>query len=521
MKDLRGLKTVTRGRYGLAGLFITVVLLAPFAFTYPLFGQEVRGTLSLGDALRLARQNNPTFLQTANDESAADWAFKESLGAFLPSLDANMNGQYLAPGSPSFGIFNSADLGLDVTDYYFSGYSLNLSYSLSGNSFFQVASARATQKATAARIRAAEYDLESYVTAQYLIALRARDGVSVARRQLERAQENLELAQGRVEVGAAIPTDGKQAEVESGRAEVALLEAESLLRTEKLRLLEQLGVPAESDFELSSEFELFDPSWDRTDLLSRAAEAHPSLRSFRAQESAGNAGVRRAWSSYFPNLFFQARWSGRAREIGDESYILNQANNSLAGQAANCQLWNQISAGLSQPLGPEYPRDCSGYVLTDETRAAILNNNNAFPFQFQEEPLSLYLQISIPVFQGFTRHRQIAEARAVAEDARYSLRAEELRIETAVTQAFDELNTAVQVVEIEGRNREVAAEQLELAQERYRLGAAPFLELLEAQSSMEEAERDYLNARYRFHGAIWALEAAVGERLRPDQGMVR
>jgi outer membrane protein TolC len=338
---------------------------------------------------------------------------------------------------------------------------------------------------------------------------------------LERAQENLELAQGRVEVGAAIPTDGKQAEVESGRAEVALLEAESLLRTEKLRLLEQLGVPAESDFELSSEFELFDPSWDRTTLLSRAAEAHPSLRSFRAQESAGNAGVRRAWSSYFPNLFFQARWSGRAREIGDESYILNQATNSLAGQAANCQLWNQISAGLSQPLGPEYPRDCSGYVLTDQTRAAILENNNAFPFQFQEEPLSLYLQVSIPVFQGFTRHRQIAEARAVADDARYSLRAEELRIETAVTQAFDELNTAVQVVEIEGRNREVAAEQLELAQERYRLGASAFLELLEAQSSMEEAERDFLNARYRFHGAIWALEAAVGERLRPDQGMAR
>jgi outer membrane protein TolC len=150
-----------------------------------------------------------------------------------------------------------------------------------------------------------------------------------------------------------------------------------------------------------------------------------------------------------------------------------------------------------------------------------LAQNNVFPFDFREEPLSLYLQVSIPVFQGFTRNRQIAEARAQEEDARFGRRAEELRIETAVTQAYDELTTAVQVVEIEGRNREVAAEQLELAQERYRLGAAPFLELLEAQSSMEEAERDFLNARYRFHGAIWALEAAVGERLRPDQGMVR
>ncbi len=43
-----------------------------------------------------------------------------------------------------------------------------------------------------------------------------------------------------------------------------------------------------------------------------------------------------------------------------------------------------------------------------------------------------------------------------------------------------------EVVEIEDRNREVAGEQLELAQERYRLGAASFLELLEAQSSMAD-----------------------------------
>ncbi len=62
----------------------------------------------------------------------------------------------------------------------------------------------------------------------------------------------------------------------------------------------------------------------------------------------------------------------------------------------------------------------------------------------------------------------------------------------------------------------MANEQLELAQERYRFGASSFLELLEAQSSVAEAERDFLNARYRFHGALWALEAAVGERLRPE-----
>jgi len=477
--------------------------------------QEIQGTLTLDQALDLARRHNPAYLQTANDAGPADWAFRESLGSFLPSLSSDISGQYLAPGTPSFGIFDAGDLGLAVTDYYFSSYALRLDYNLSGSTFFNLASARATQNATSARIKAAEFDLESTVTAQYLIALRARDGVAVAQRQLERAMENLELAQARVEVGAATPTDGKQAEVEKGRAEVALLEAESLYRTEKLGLLEQVGVRAGGEMELASEFQVFDPSWSREALVSRAMERHPSLRAYQAQESAGNAQVRQAWSRYFPNVYFSARWSGNAREIGDESYLLDQAQGSIQGQRNSCETWNQISAGLSQPL-EGYPRDCSQYVFNDSIRSAVLARNSVFPFDFRKQPLSISLQLSLPIFQGFTRQRQVAEAKAAASDARYNLRAEELRIERAVTQAFDELMTAVQVVEIESRNREVAQEQLTLAQERYRLGAAPFLELLEAQSSVAEAERDYLNAKYRFHGAIWALEAAVGERLRPD-----
>jgi outer membrane protein len=389
---------------------------------------------------------------------------------------------------------------------------------LEGSSFFQVASARADRKATQARIRASAFTLENGVTAQYLTALRARDEVEVADRQLRRAQENYELASARVEVGAALPTDGKQAEVERGRAEVALLEAESLLRVEKLRLLEQIGVGADGEFILVSEFDVFRPPWSRDELVSRAMERHPQIRAFRAQESARNASARQAWSRYLPNLYISGTWSGRTRQVGDDQYVLSKAEGSLASSQASCELWNQIANGIGQELENGYPRDCNDprYILDEGERQAIIDNNNVFPFDFTREPWSLFVQVSFPVFSGFNRQRQVAQAKADAEDARLNRVAEELRLQTAVTQAYDELTTASQVVTIEGRNREVAEEQLELAQERYRLGAANFLELLEAQSSLATAERDYLNALYRFHGATWALESSVGERLRPE-----
>ncbi len=505
-----------RGRFGptirtIPVLFLLSGLLASAA------AQEVQGTLSLDEALSLARRNSPTFQRTANNQGVADWAFRESLGGFLPSLTSNVTGQYIAPGVPSTGIFNASDFGLGSTDYYFSNYNLTLQYRLSGSSFFDVASSRANQNATRAEIRAAEYTLESDVTAQYMVALRARDAVEVARRDLDRAHENYELAQARVDVGAVIPTDAGQAEVERGRARVALIEAESLYRTEKHRLLEQMGVEAGGPFELTSDFAVFDPTWNREELLDRALARHPSLRASRARERAGSAGVRSAWSDYLPTLFFQANWSGRAREIGDTDYLLGQAATSIQNARSNCHFMNEISSKLTQPLDG-YPRDCSQYHLTATDTAAVLANNDVFPFEWREEPLSVYLQISFPVFQGFGRQRQVAEARAAADDARFNRRAEELRIQTAVNSAYDELMAATEVVEIEVRNREVAAEQLALAQERYSLGAAAFLELLEAQQSMAAAERDFLIARYRFHGAIWALEAAVGERLRPDAG---
>ena len=71
---------MTRGRYGFSGRLIVALLLLTSAFGIPADAQEVQGTLTLDDAVRLAVRNNPGFLQTANDESVADWAYQESWG---------------------------------------------------------------------------------------------------------------------------------------------------------------------------------------------------------------------------------------------------------------------------------------------------------------------------------------------------------------------------------------------------------------------------------------------------------
>ncbi|NIP60378.1 MAG: TolC family protein [Gemmatimonadetes bacterium] len=154
--------------------------------------------------------------------------------------------------------------------------------------------------------------------------------------------------------------------------------------------------------------------------------------------------------------------------------------------------------------------------MTSTDEARILQGNDQFPFNFEQQPLSMSLRVSVPVFQGFTRQRRVEEARVQARNAEENRRAEELRLRTVVTRAYGNLEAAHRIVTIEERNRQVAEQQLELARERYRMGAAPFLELLDAQSSMATADRDYLNALYDFHGALAQLEQASGRDLRPE-----
>jgi outer membrane protein TolC len=74
--------------------------------------------------------------------------------------------------------------------------------------------------------------------------------------------------------------------------------------------------------------------------------------------------------------------------------------------------------------------------------------------------------------------------------------------------------TAKQSVDLEIRNKELAEDQLRLATERYRLGAAAFLELQDAATIKARADRAYLIAVYSFHESMAALENAVGRSLK-------
>jgi outer membrane protein len=480
-------------------------------------------TMTLEEAISLARQNNPTYRQTANDESLADWNVRQAYGNFIPSLSLNSSMSYTASGTPRFGIFSGAELGLSRSPaYYSSSYSISMNLGLSGATIFRAIEAKANQGATEKRVAAADYQLTTDVTRQYLAALRAQDGVSIARSALESTQEALRLAQARAIAGDATRIDASQAEVDRGRAEVLFLQAENLARTERLRLLQTIGIELAEDIELTSTFEVFEPRYELEQLQAIAGTSNPVLAAARADEKAAVAASRSARTAYLPSVNLNAGWSGFIRRADSDQYVVDQALGSAQQQAENsienCQFMNSLNSRLTSPL-PGYPADCSAeYALTperiSEIQSAVVSENNRFPFDYDPNPFSASLSVSIPIVDGFTRERNVHQARVAAEDAGHRRRAEELNRRAEVTTNLLALETAWRTVALEEKNSATAAEQLELAQQRYRLGAGSILELTQAQETKVRADFAQLDAMYAFHETLAALEAAVGIPLR-------
>ena len=493
------------------GLILGLALLACAATA--LVAQQSPRSLTLDEAIETAKRNNPTFLSTQNDQAQAAWQKREAYAAFLPSVNANISGGYQEAGVQRIGTLTFDD---QITDWAFSSYGVNFNMTISGQTIFGIPNARANQRATEARIGAAEWNLESVVAFQYMAALRAADQLDVAQRQLDRARQNLQIVQARVSTGAAAGTDGKQAEVDLGRAEVGLIQAQRDVRQSKLLLAEQLGVPLPVDVQLSSQFEVFEPDFDLDALREMALTAHPSLRAALAQESASKAAARQvATSQYLPSINLSTALRGNALEALNQEFVLKQAQDRADARIGNCGCSNAIHNGISGGLPGYVPQNCSQFALTDEGRAAALASNQAFPFDFDKLPISFNATVSIPVFTGFSRQRQVSQANNAAEDAEHGRRAEELRLQTAVTNAFDNVASAYRVFQAEQRNRALAEEQLQLQQRRYALGAAGLLELMDAQTTVTTADQAYLNAVYDFHYNLIALEASVGQPLRP------
>jgi outer membrane protein TolC len=119
--------------------------------------------------------------------------------------------------------------------------------------------------------------------------------------------------------------------------------------------------------------------------------------------------------------------------------------------------------------------------------------------------------LSWGIFDGFSREQQVTanrvsfnNARAAANDAR-NLTASEIK------SAFFEIEQLREQKRVSQENVDAATEDLKITQEKYNLGAATILDLLNAQVSLKQAQVSLIQADFDLNLAVAKLENAMGK----------
>ncbi|MDQ6718012.1 MAG: TolC family protein [Gemmatimonadota bacterium] len=466
-----------------------------------------KNTLTMDEAIALARRNNPNFLQTVNNRHTAQAAIRSAYGALLPSADASLSATRQQSGQQ---IVSGSSLGAS-SDINQSSYRFGFGYRLNSATLIMPSLQRANKNAVEADITGAGQNLRDLVAQQYLTTLQAEARADLQDTLLVAAEAQRVLAQAREIVGSGTQLDVQRAEVTLGQQQVAVLQSRNQIEIEKLKLFQYMGVPQPSNVKLVSNFDIRPTTLSLPELLESAQTRNPVVLALRSRQRVADLNVKRERGEYSPTLSLSTGIGGYTYGYVNDNFVVTQAQASTAAAKTSCIRTEEVRAalGLSNTLS-----SCSAIAFTDAQAAALRQQNSKFPFSFTRSPRSITAVLSMPLFDGFAREERVEQAIVSREDAQLGVRARELGLKAEVTAAYLTLTTAEKTVALQQQNSAKAKQELTLVQERYRVGATTYVDVMQARADYERAESDRINAVYDYHKAFAALESAVGHPLR-------
>ncbi len=293
----------------------------------------------------------------------------------------------------------------------------------------------------------------------YYTAQAARAAVDAATLIESNAQQTLAAATARYKTGVSPITDQLQANTVFAQTVFQRTRADGALRLATGTLAKDMSLPVDAELQLLplDQSVLPDTSFVHAihDLINEALQSHPGIAAARAQSQAALEDVRIARIQGLPKL-------------------------SLAGNASRIDTPSSAIYG-----GPTYP--------------AI------------EHQASFGIGVTIPLFEGFSRQYKIREAQAHAEASTAALHDTQQQVALDVWTSFQALQTATENL----HNTEVilqsAQGSFEAYQQRYRSGLSGILDLLNAQTTLANAELQQIQAQLDWRTTRIELAQSLGQ----------
>ena len=406
--------------------------------------------ISLDEAVRQARRNAPAAVQARNAVRQSAAAVRTNYASFLPTLSFNTGANYTFGNTTNP---NGQIVPIANPWNYSRGLNANLQLFQAGSRYFNLRANQANLDASEATEISQTFNVALQVKQQYYSVLAAREQRAAAQKQLEQAEQQLRASTARVRAGAATRSDSLRTSIQVGNARIATLTAENQLATANAalsRLVGSVELVTATPGDTSDTGSIIETE---AQLLTLAEEG-PAVRQALAQHAAARQSYRSALSPYLPTLSM--------------SY-------SLSGSAAS----QDFAFG--------------GQDFREQRRTAFT--------------------VNFPLFNGLNREESVVRARIAQENAEANLRDAKLNARQLMVQQFGAFRTAEARVQIQLASVAAGEEDLRVQQERYALGASTLLDVLNSQTTLDQARRDLIQARLDARTAKAQIEALIGRDL--------
>ena len=118
--------------------------------------------------------------------------------------------------------------------------------------------------------------------------------------------------------------------------------------------------------------------------------------------------------------------------------------------------------------------------------------------------------LSIPIFDGFSTHHRVKQAKSNLEQVKLGRESLEAGIKFEVRAAYFNYKQAKGSIEANKENVEAAKDNLATAQKRFQLGLMTDIEVRDAQFALTQTETNYIQALYDYNVAIASIEKSIG-----------
>ena len=437
-------------------------------------GYAQKESLSLDDCIQIALTNKEALKASALDLESSRQSIKGSYSNILPNLALSLTESGVTEPNIEQTL-NPFDELMDTVAIFFgmrdlvdsqdsqdnisgtqniSSASVSLSQNIydGGRWWNSIAQSKTNYKITEQFNRQVKTNIIRDVHRNYFNYLKSLQLLDVSQSNLNSSQQQLALTKQRFDLGSARKTDLLKAEVRYGQARVDVINNEAVLKNAYLSLKNAMGiVRTNRDFIVNDDVFFLDTIPDFENGFKSIQKYNPSVLAKKNQITSAEYSEKIAKGSRLPQISASANYSNNSKDF----------------------------QSMTNELDKNWTMNTS-------------------------------LSFSIPIFTGNTLSTTIQQAKLNVrkQESEYLTQLQDLSVQLEVI--LDQLNYYKEVIPINEKVVASAEEDVKLVQERYSLGSASILEVLDAQVSLVTARSSLIRSKYDSMIEQASLKAILG-----------